>query len=159
MIEKFGDIWTHHAEGGWIVIATNIGWKKDGTNPMGAGTARDASDKYPDLARWYGEKCQKFGDKTAVLPYKRGRLFLFPTKLLAAQPWLSWQHDSCPSLIQKSASQLSIWVDIYKTKGTPMIKPIGVPLVGCQNGNLRKKQVLPILRKYLDDRFILFERT
>lgn len=158
MIEKIGNIWTHHAEGGWIVITTNIGWKKDGCNPMGAGIAKAAADKYPKLAEWYGAKCKKFRDETAVLPYRAGRLFLFPTKPLADQPWLSWQQDSDLELIRKSASQLVVWVDIFKNKGMHLVKPVGIPLVGCENGNLRKKQVLPILRKYLDDRFVLFER-
>jgi hypothetical protein len=158
MIERIGNIWTYHSEGGWIVIPTNVGWKRDGTNPMGAGLAKTASDRYPDIAAWYGKKCQNFRDKTAVLPYKAGRLFLFPTKKLAAQPWMSWQQDSCPDLIRESTIQLVTWVEIFKSKGTPIIKPVGVPLVGCDNGNLHKKQVLPILRKYLDDRFVLFER-
>lgn len=159
MIEKIGSIWTHHNEGGWIVIPTNVGWKKDGTNPMGAGLAKIASDQFPGLAEWYGQKCQNFREKTAVLPYKKGKLFLFPTKKLATQPWMSWQQDSCPDLIKISAEQLVLWLDIFKTKGTPIIKKVGVPLVGCDNGNLHRKQVLPILRKYLDDRFVLIERS
>ena len=159
MLEKVGNIWTHHAEGGWIIIATNIGWKKDGTNPMGAGIAKAASDKYPDLAAWYGAKCQKFREEIGVLPYRKGRLFLFPTKPLANQHWMSWTNNADLDLIRRSAKQLAIWADIFKAKGSPIIKTIGVPAVGCGNGNLRRKQVVPILRKYLDDRFTLFERA
>lgn len=158
MIEKTGNIWQHHADGAWIVITTNIGWKKDGSNPMGAGIARSASDKYPDLASWYGAKCKKFREDTAVLPYKEGRLFLFPTKELAAQPWLSWKQDSSVELIRQSLGQLLTWMDIFDQNGPKLVKPVGIPMVGCENGNLRKRQVLPILRKYLDDRFVLFER-
>jgi len=158
MKTRTGNIWDHHAEGGWIVIATNIGWKSDGTNPMGAGIAKAAADKYPDLPAWYGKKCKKHKADTAVLPYKPGKLFLFPTKPLADQPWMSWQQDASLALIQQSVKQLVWWLEIFQRDGMKFIKPIGIPLVGCQNGNLKPKQVLPILNKYLDDHFVLFER-
>lgn len=158
MITKNGDIWTYHSEGGWIIVTTNIGWKKDGTNPMGAGLAKTAADKYPELPEWYGKKCQKFRSDIGTLPYKKGRLFLFPTKELANQPWMSWNQDSSLSLIQKSTIQLALWVNLLENEGHKFIKPIGVPLVGCQNGNLKPKQVKPILEKHLDQRFVLFER-
>ena len=158
MITRYGNIWDFHAEGGWIVITTNIGWKNDGSNPMGAGLAKTAADKYPNLPIWYGKKCQKFRDDTAVLPYKPGRFFLFPTKPLATQPWLSWQQNSSVALIQQSTKQLALWVEILQKDGKKFIKPIGVPLVGCQNGRLNSKQVKPILEKYLNDKFVLFER-
>jgi len=155
MLERIGNIWDHHAEGGWIVITTNIGWKKDGSNPMGAGIAKAAAEKYPNLPVWYGKFCQKYGADMAVRPYAEGRLFLFPTKPLAEQPWLSWKNDACLDLIRRSALQLSTLIDILGRE--VYIKPVGVPMVGCQNGHLRPKQVLPILRRYLDDRFVLFE--
>jgi hypothetical protein len=158
MITRQGNIWDHHAEGGWIVITTNIGWKNDGTNPMGAGIAKTAADKYPELPLWYGKKCRKFEADTAVLPYKPGRLFLFPTKPLAEQPWMSWKQDSSLELIRQSTQQLVLWLEILQKDGLKFIKPIGVPMVGCQNGNLKPKQVVPILEKYLTDKFVLFER-
>ena len=158
MITRYGNIWDHHAEGGWIVITTNIGWKSDGSNPMGAGIAKTAANKYPELPIWYGKKCRKFGADTAVLPYKPGKLFMFPTKPLAEQPWLSWKQDASLELIRQSTEQLVLWLEILQREGLKFIKPIGVPMVGCQNGNLNPKQVIPILEKYLSDKFVLFER-
>jgi hypothetical protein len=149
MITRTGNIWDHHAEGGWIVIATNIGWCKSGDAVMGAGIAKAAADKYPDLPAWYGQKCRKYQADTAVLPYKPGKLFLFPTKPLADQPWMSWKQDASLDLIRQSTTQLALWLEILQRDGK-FIKPVGVPLVGCQNGNLKPKQVVPILQKYLN---------
>jgi len=151
MREIFGNLWTFHKEKRWVVVTTNIGWKKDGTNPMGAGVAKKAADLFEDLPRWYGEKCKKYTDATAVQMYKPAKFFLFPTKKLdKSQPWASWQQDSSVELIERSTKQLAYLVKHFKIFGD-----IGIPLVGCQNGNLREKDVMPILEEYLDDQFVL----
>lgn len=156
MKEIIGDIWTFHKEGHWIVITTNIGWKSDGTNPMGAGIAKVASELYPGLSGWYGLKCQKFRERTPTCYYQPGKLFLFPTKAFnESQPWMSWKQDSSVELITKSTKQLSALVDIL---GDKVFGDIGIPLVGCMNGKLRRRDVINILRDHLSDRFILIEK-
>lgn len=153
MKQDIGNIWDYYDRGHWVVITTNIGWKKNGQNPMGAGIAKVAADMDPWLPEWYGKKCQKFGSETATLPYKRGRFILFPTKPLDEhQPWLSWQQMSSLQLIRRSTIQLSKLADILE------LKLVLLPMVGCENGGLRPAHVLPILRQYLDDRFLLLER-
>lgn len=155
MREQIGNIWTWHQEGRWIVITTNIGWKKDGSNPMGAGIAKQAAERFEGLPEWYGKKCRKYRENTAVQVYRDGRLILFPTKALDIdRPWMSWKQDSSLDLIRRSTKQLSAMIDILDDE---IFGDIGVPLVGCQNGNLRRKDVIPILQKYLDDRFVLIE--
>ena len=155
MRQEIGNIWDHHSEKRWIVITTNIGWKKDGANPMGAGIARQASDMAPKLAEWYGKRCRRYRSGTAVCLYKRPKFILFPTKPLnEAQPWMSWKNDSCPDLIRRSAKQLAKLVEVKNLFGD-----IILPLVGCQNGNLRRGTVVPILEEYLNDRFVLVERN
>ena len=156
MIERIGSLWDHHADGRPVIITTNIGWKKDGSNPMGAGIARTAAGKYPELPEWYGRRCKKYGEDTAVCYFKPGKFFLFPTKPLHENPWLSWSNDSCLSLIRRSSIQLVKLVDILTDRGR-FFGEIGLPLPGCGNGNLRPRSVLPIIRQYLDDRFVLFE--
>lgn len=158
MIERYGSIWEFYYEIRWIVITTNIGWKRDGSNPMGAGIARQAADMFPDLPKWYGEKCRKYGADTAVTAYDKARFFLFPTKPLNEEkPWMSWQNQSNIALITKSAKQLSKLVDILSDRGYYFTK-IGLPMVGCSNGGLSPHDVLPVLRDILDDRFVLFQR-
>lgn len=157
MIERIGDIWQHHAGGGWVVITTNIGWKKNGSNPMGAGIAAHAADMYPELPGWYGARCSKYGADTACCLYKDARFILFPTKPLnEKKPWLSWQSDSTLDLIRRSAVQLQELGSIVRGGGYDGL--IALPMVGCQNGGLNKLDVLPILRSILDDGFVLFER-
>jgi len=158
MIERKGDIWDFYYEAKWIVITTNIGWKKDGTNPMGAGIAKQAADMFPDLPEWYGERCRKYGSNTAVAAYDPARFFLFPTKPLDEdKPWMSWQSMSSIALIKRSAKQLVALVNILNERNY-FINQIGIPLVGCENGGLRPKDVLPVLHEILDHRFTLFSK-
>ena len=156
MLERIGSLWTFHAEGRPVVVTTNIGWKKDGSNPMGAGIAKIAAEKYPELPGWYGRRCKQYGAETAVCYYEIGNIFLFPTKPMDEKPWMSWKNDSCRSLVRTSTIQLVALVDILTDKGRFM-PSIGLPMVGCGSGNLRPRDVLPILRPRLDDRFTLFE--
>lgn len=158
MLTQVGNIWNHHADQRPIVITTNIGWKRDGSNPMGAGIAAQASSTFPELPMWYGKRCQKYKASTAVCLYRPANLILFPTKALdIVKPWMSWQADSDINLIVRSAIQLQKLVDILKER-KELFSQVGLPLVGCENGNLSAKQVLPILNRYLDDTFILFEK-
>jgi hypothetical protein len=120
---------------------------------MGAGIARAAAGIDPDLPAWYGKRCKKYAAKTATLPYPKEKFILFPTKPLDEdQPWMSWKQKSSLKLIQRSTVQLVKLVEILK------LDDIALPMVGCRNGGLRPKQVLPILRQYLDDRFVLFDQ-
>ncbi len=157
MIERTGDITTWMAEKRWAVVPTNIGWKKDGANPMGAGVALAAADVYPDLAAWYGARCQKYGADTAVCPYYYGNLILFPTKPLnRAQPWASWRDQSDLDLIARSVTQLQKLGEILHGRKV-CFGEIALPLVGCGAGGLSRSDVVPILKR-LDDRFVLLEK-
>jgi hypothetical protein len=159
MRERVGSLWTLHSDGRPVVVETNIGWKKDGSNPMGAGMAKVAAEKYPELPGWYGRRCRRYGAETAVCYYETGNLFLFPTKPLNKdQPWMSWKNDASTELIRCSAIQLSVLVDILVSKKGMFMPTIGMPLIGCGNSNLDAQDVLPILRPKLDDRFVLFEK-
>ncbi len=155
MIEKTGNIWRFHDYDWWVVVTTNIGWRQNGHAVMGAGIAKYAATLYPELLEWYGARCQKYLEQTAVCLYPPGRLILFPTKKLNKQsPWLSWQHKSSVDLIEKSTKQLKKLGEVLKERQT-LSKGIALPLVGCKNGKLDKEVVLPILRKHLDDSFTL----
>lgn len=153
MVEKVGNIW-RFADDHWVVIPTNIGWKRDGTNPMGAGIAKTAADRFEQLPLWYGLRCQKHGERTAVTPFYAGRMFMFPTKPLnMEQPWLSWQGKADLKLIARSARQLQAVLPLVRKK-----LPIGrvaIPLVGCGAGGLKPVQVIPLLRSVLSDDFVL----
>jgi hypothetical protein len=157
MKTEIGNLWDHHDRGRWVVVTTNIGWKKDGSNPMGAGIAKQAANRFPDLPAVYGPRCKKYGEDTAVWPFVPGKLILFPTKPLNPdQPWLSWKSDSDYSLIERSAKQLVKLVDILRQRGK-FLPVVMLPMVGCGNGNLEPRRVVRLLEKYLDDTFTLVE--
>lgn len=159
MTERVGDIWEWHHERKWIVITTNIGWKNDGCCPMGAGIAAQAAELFSDLPEWYGTRCRKYKSDTATCLYKPAQFILFPTKPLnVATPWLSWKQNSDLSLIKRSAIQLQKLSEIMQEQKL-VFGEIALPLVGCQNGKLSRKDVVPILKAYLDDNFVLVERN
>lgn len=149
MIETTGDIWrfenTH-----LIVVPTNIGWKHDGRNVMGAGLASDAETRW-GVAQWYGEVCRAFLDQTPVMRYFCAPILCFPVKPLNLEaPWKSWMGRANLPLIRRSLRQLRNW---------PGGRKIAVPMVGCGNGGLDRADVYPVLRSYLfGDRFVLVRR-
>jgi hypothetical protein len=152
LTELDGDIWDHYRDGKWIVITTNIGWKNDYSNPMGAGIAKAATKIAPDLPIWYGIQCYGQRENTSVLLYRPARFILFPTKAFnASQPHLSWRAGSDLALIKRSAEQLQT----LRLAELPN-EIVAVPLVGCKNGGLSPEVVVPALAERLDDSFVLY---
>lgn len=154
MREVVGDLWSYvqtHA----IAVPTNIGWTKDGRNVMGRGVAKQAAERYPGLASWYGAYCRERSVEAGVVSWSPvsdvAEIVLFPTKPLAADPALSWRGSASLWLVEHSAWQL------YRLCASGGIhRSVALPLVGCGNGNLAEEDVLPLLRKILDDdRFLL----
>ena len=128
-----------------LVIPTNIGWNRQGIGIMGRGVALQAAERNPGFAEWWGKQCQVYLFLTPVLEYNN--YVSFPTKPLnEKQPWLSWQNDSTLELVERSTKLLKQCV-----RGN-----VALPLVGCGNGGLSQKDVIPLLKKHLtDDRFLL----
>lgn len=138
-----GDLWRLHTKGCWVVVTTNIGWKSDGANVMGAGVAKQAAERFPDLPLWYGTLCRKYREEVGAVLYNPGRLVLIPTKPLnRVAPQLSWQQDSSLELVEQSVLQLAqVLVEERFTVA------MGYP--GCGNGNLQVAKVKPMLLKHL----------
>lgn len=147
---KYGDIWETFPQE-IVVVPVNIGFKRDGRAVMGAGVAKIAAEKFPDLPLWWGSMCQQFRENTPVMLHPMHRLILFPTKPMNGDaPWLSWQEDADVKLIWRSAAQLAAFT--FKEN-------ILIPLVGCGNGGLAEELVLPILLTFCDHyRFQLVAR-
>lgn len=144
---RYGNIWDFFpAE--YVVIPVNIGWRSDGSNVMGAGLAKEAASRFPDLPAWWGWWCRSLGSDTPVMVHSSHRVILFPTKPLnETKPHLSWQQESDLQLIWRSAAQLA---------AVTVPEPITLPLVGCGNGRLNPDMVLPVLKTFLShDRFTL----
>lgn len=149
----------------WTVITTNIGWTKNGRNPMGAGIALQAAERFPDLPIWYGEICITHRSDTPVVGHRfsgslgAANLVLFPTKPLdEAAPQLSWRQPSAIWLIEKSAIQLRK-LFVNGDSGLEQAKrrvEVHVPAVGCSNGGLSKEVVVPILERILVEDIFVF---
>jgi hypothetical protein len=137
------NIWSYHPEH-WIVIPTNIGWKKNGENVMGRGLAQQAAAKFPGLASWYGQVCRDDAPRTWVKMCIKHSLLMFPVKPLGADPSMAWKQKAALDLIEHSARQLRNIIWNYAMK-------VVMPMVGCGNGGLRREEVLPILEKHLGD--------
>lgn len=150
MLETTGDIWEFHAKGFYVVVPTNVGWTKVGKNVMGRGVALQAALRFPILPVWYGEYCKERGKDTNVVIRIVHRLVLFPVKPLnEKEPYLSWKQDASLDLIGRSAQALPCLCS------EAQVAKIALPVVGCGNGNLKEEDVLPVLKKHLDDRFTL----
>jgi len=149
MREVYGNLWDFHGKGYSLVVPTNLGWRRDGSNVMGRGVASQAAHKFPDLPQIYGEVCQDMAARgVAEIWFYEGLIF-FPTKPLdEKKPWLSWMGRSVAAVVEKSTMQLAAWSNPGER--------IALPLVGCGNGGLPEEVVLPILRYHLKaDRFML----
>lgn len=147
-----GNIWKLVTREDAIVIPTNIGWRNDGTNVMGRGLARDAHRRWPGLAAAYGQACKISRSQTGIIAWEAPRDFpakaviLFPTKpLFESKPYMSWQNKSSYQLIEKSAEEMNIMAVTWP------VRHVLVPIVGCGNGSLDARAIIPLLHKKIVD--------
>lgn len=139
MLEKKGDIWKLHKEGGWIVVPTNGIVNKDGLAVMGRGLALDTKNKYPDFPKQLGIRLQKLGNRVFV--FYDYEIITFPVKH-------HWKHPADYNLIHRSAYQLVEMVDLMG------LTEVFLPHVGCGNGRLDWDQVKYRISHVLDNRFV-----
>ena len=143
-----GDIWSFHKDNNFIVIPTNMGFKKNGENVCGRGIAYQCKNKYPSLPLWYGKiliKRLQNNDNRNLVIENNHKLILFPTKKLDIEnPQLSWQQNSDLETIEQSCIELKVFSEKNKQN-------IYLPLVGCGNGKLSKLEVMPLLESYFSN--------
>lgn len=133
-----GDLWTLRRARDWVVVPTNIGWKSDGTNPMGAGIARKAADLFAPLPAWYGSLCQRYRSDLPTAANPNWRLILFPTKPLNADaPHLSWRGPATLERIEMSLQGLRDLIPRLPYRGRILL-----PLVGAGAGGLSSEMIL-----------------
>lgn len=153
-----GDIWALSTRDDAIVVPVNIGWRLDGSGVLGRGIARDAARRWPWLRKAWGAFCQAQGADTPPVSWRVDSkwcryLIAFPTKPLDHEkPWLSWRAESSLELIESGlellnalAHSLTADAESHEKK-----KPILlVPSLGCGNGGLDEKLVVPFMQKTL----------
>jgi O-acetyl-ADP-ribose deacetylase (regulator of RNase III) len=149
MIERSGNIWESGADA--ICVTTNSVVKSNGEAVMGKGIALQAAQYYPMLPVYVGNCLKTFGNKVFMFPLTSdvvtGEPFIvtFPTKL-------DWRAPSLIGLIAKSAEELVVLADQHGWNRVALTR------VGCGNGNLKWADVKPVIEKYFDDRFEVWER-
>lgn len=140
--EAAGDLWSHPAD--YRVITTNGVYACEwGTRRprlvMGAGVARQAAERFPDLPYTLGAHVLRYGNRAFVLHAER--LITCPTKD-------DWKKPAIPELVDQSLAQVVAIADKYALRSVAMPRP------GCGLGGLDwETKVKPLCRKHLDDRF------
>ncbi len=144
-----GSLWDSGLNNCVRVVSVNLGWKNTRENVMGRGVAKQAAERYPMLPSWYGWRCEAMADTELTRLYRYRDLVLFPVKPLdRLLPHLSWKQTASLELVERSTKQLKVFFTGADT--------VALPLVGCGNGGLNPRDVLPILKEHLqNDRFLL----
>lgn len=146
MQEITGNILNYKNKADAICVTTNGIIKKDGNAVMGAGVAKVFAQAYPNLPAELGLRLNAYGNRVYLFPKYDGNkadVISFPTKN-------HWRDKSNLKLIETSLKQL---VHIAYISRYEMII---LPRPGCANGGLNwEKEVAPLCKKYLDDRFFI----
>lgn len=137
MQETVGDLWAYHRQGWVVAITTGGAVRKDGTCEMPRGCARQARERFPNLAWHLGQQILLHGNHVFDLG---NRIVSFPVE---NSPLERPEHG----LIERSCREL---VELVGYKGW---ENIIVPRPGCGGGGLEWSEVRSILERYFDERF------
>ena len=144
MLEVVGNLWKFYDDGNWAAITTNgtityDEWERP-CCVMGAGVAKQAKGRFPDLPSTLGQLILATGNNVYKLP--QYKLYTLPVKF-------DWWLKADIGLIVRSCEQLAHLVPNGKT--VYMVRP------GCGAGRLAWRDVKPEIEGLLDDRFVVVE--
>jgi hypothetical protein len=135
------NIWKLWDEGYYIVIPTNIGWKRNGLAVMGAGLASQARDRFPGIDLEYGRWVQKYLGDPMVDPTRR--LILIPSKdLNPIEPHMSWKQPASLTLVKKAYAWLYSWAMAHPERRVATV------YLGIGLGQLKFSDVYEAVQKY-----------
>ena len=136
MIEISGNIWDWLGRA-VIAVTTNGHVTRDGKASLGRGCARQAGERFPDIARRLGALLVEKGNHVHCLG---DGIVSFPVE---ESPW------STPDLklIARSARELRDLADEME------LGRIVVPRPGCGGGGLDWRDVRPVVAEIFDERF------
>jgi len=156
MIEITGDLF-RSVKADAICITTNGCVKKDGTNVMGAGCAKEATKRWPGISKRVATGLA-FGNTPQLLTVKNmeggfilpteSKTYLVPYHIMTFPTKENWKDPSDLDLIKRSACKLREFADDFEWDS------VVIPRPGCGLGQLSwEKDVQPLLAPILDDRF------
>ena len=138
-----GDIWDFEGKG-YLIIPTNGIVKQNGEAVMGAGLAKQAAKRYPNLPRQLGTHL-KIGNGIYFFP--EYQVVTFPTKN-------HWKDKSDINLIMRSATELAKAITTFRYQQREF--QFYVPQVGCGLGGLNWADVYRAIGPILTDPMIIF---
>ena len=141
MKEERRNIWTIPDEEGVKAVTTNGVWySKEGRIclVMGAGIAKQAASRIPELPFILGEAVFKLGNHPFYV--EKHNIISFPTKY-------DWRDNSSIELIIRSAQGLMTTIEQFD------IQHVFLPRPGCSNGGLDwESEVRPAIEDILSDK-------
>lgn len=145
MKESRVNIWNYNwiQHNAFTLITTNGYINSYGNLTMGAGNAKQASNKFPGLSRQLAALVRVKGNRVHVLEERKGyRLITFPVKRV-------WDERADLDLISTSAEQLLYLTGVFKNCLFILPRP------GCGNGDLDWEEVKPLLVHLPDNVFVV----
>jgi hypothetical protein len=140
-----GNLWQVEAD--YRVVPTNGVYHRRGDKHllvMGAGVAKEAADRYPEVPHLLGSLVKFHGNLAQLLAAQR--LISWPTKN-------DWRQPSDLGLIVRNASRVVRLVEAAEAR------VVALPRLGCGLGGLRWEDVREVLAPLLDDRFVVVTPT
>jgi len=152
MKEIKGNLWDQDADA--ICITTNGFVKKNGECVMGAGIAKDAAKRYPNMPKKLGGLINKYGNRLHII----GSMIRESIMKLHGETAFSyiiafpvkhkWFEKADLKLIETSCKELVALANDLSWQKVVLVKP------GCGCGKLDwETEVKPLVEKELDDRF------
>jgi hypothetical protein len=137
--EVVADLWALHRADEWIAVPTNGMMKANGDAVMGAGLAKEAAQRYPELPRLLGQALREYGNRPFL--WASMHLITVPTKT-------DWKRPSDLSLICQSMERVAMTLE------TSDIKRLYLPHLGCGLGQLAWPDVRAAIAPYVTERMI-----
>lgn len=148
MRTKFADIWNIQCDA--VCVTTNGLVKKDGTAVMGAGVAKQATERYPGIATILGRSMARQGNVPQVIyPAGGDEMGRWVVSLPVKH---HWNENADLELIVASCHELVDLVDEWRWNTVVLPRP------GCGNGRLSWASVAGAIGSILDDRFVVVDR-
>lgn len=141
MREVNSNIWKYKLEDKWMIIATNGTVKKGKSIMRDDGISMQVDFIYNDFSAKLGGLIEKAGNIPVCL--KEYKIITLPVKK-------SYKDKSDIELIKAGIPNLIKFIDKLELDEIYMVQP------GCGDDDLDwKKEVRPVIKKLLDDRFII----
>lgn len=144
-----GDIWQLSEQlDAWVVVTTNTVIRNDGRAVMGAGIAKEAAKRFPDLPFSLANHIRRWQDRVYIYQFP---VICLPTKR-------NWRNPSRLDWIEKGCHDLKEVCRIIESVGDN--RPVLVPPLGCGHGGLNwERQVRPVVDSILDnERFLMVNK-